>query len=52
MKTLVVWSEVDITVSEAAKIMIKNNVGFLPLMNNNKVVGVISRTDLLRTISH
>jgi CBS domain-containing protein len=52
MKTLVIWSDVDITVSEAAKIMIKNNVGSLPLMENNKVVGIITRTDLLRTISH
>jgi len=51
MKTPVIWADVEITTSEAAKIMIENNVGSLPLMENNKVVGIITRTDLLKTIS-
>jgi CBS domain-containing protein len=52
MKTSVIWADVNVTASEAAKIMIKNNIGFLPLMENKKVVGIITRTDLLKTITN
>ncbi len=34
-----------------AEIMIKNHVGLLPIIKNEKVVGVVTRTDLLKTIS-
>ena len=50
MKTSTIWAEPDITASEAAKIMIKNNIGSLPLIDNNKIVGIITRTDLIKTI--
>jgi CBS domain-containing protein len=50
MKTPAIWTSTSMTVKEAATIMIKNNVGALPLIENNKVVGIISRTDLLNTI--
>lgn len=51
MKTPVTWTEPDIAASDAAKIMIKKNVGALPLIKNNTIVGIITRTDLLKTIS-
>ena len=52
MKTTVILADANISVEDAAKIMIKNNIGFLPLMENKKVVGIITRTDLLKTITH
>jgi len=50
MKTPVVWTESKITISEAAKIMLNKNLGALPVIDNGKLVGIISRTDLLNTI--
>lgn len=51
MKTPVVWTEPGMGVSDAAKIMMKKNVGALPLIENNNIVGIVTRTDLLKTIS-
>lgn len=50
MKTSVIWTEPSVTASNAAKIMIKNNIGALPLIENNAVVGIVTRTDLLKTM--
>ena len=50
MKKPVIWSEPGMTVAEAAKIMMKKNVGALPLIKNNTIVGIVTRTDLLKTI--
>lgn len=50
MKVSVIWTEPSVTASDAAKIMIKNNIGALPLIKNNAVVGIVTRTDLLKTI--
>lgn len=50
MKVSVIWTEPSVTASDAAKIMIKNNIGALPLIENNTVVGIVTRTDLLKTI--
>jgi len=51
MKTPVLWTEPNMKISDVATIMLKNNVGALPLVENNKIVGIISRTDLLKTVS-
>lgn len=40
----------DKTVADAAKIMIDRHVGCLPVMQNEKIHGVVTRTDLIRTI--
>ena len=50
MKKPAVWVKSNITAEEAAKIMLEKNVGVLPLIENDKLIGVISRTDLLNTI--
>ena len=50
MKTPALWTEPNTTVTDAANIMLKKNVGALPLTENGKVVGIVSRTDLLNTI--
>lgn len=50
MKTPALWTEPHITATKAATIMLKNNVGALPLIEHGKLVGIVSRTDLLNTI--
>jgi len=50
MKTPAIWTTPNMTAEDAAKIMIKNNLGALPLIENDKIIGIVSRTDLLKTI--
>ena len=38
------------TVVDAAEIMREHHVGCLPVIKNKKIIGIISRTDLLKTI--
>ena len=38
------------TIAETAKFMLEAGVGCLPVMQNEKVIGIISRTDLIKTI--
>jgi len=52
MKTPVIWSVLGITVLDAAKIMMKNNIGALPLLKDDKLVGIVTRTDLIKTIPY
>jgi CBS domain-containing protein len=33
--------------SIAARIMIENDVGYLPVVENDKVIGIVTRTDIL-----
>jgi CBS domain-containing protein len=51
MKTQVIWIDLEITIEDAAKIMLEKNVGSLIIMDNSKIAGIITRTDLLRTIN-
>jgi len=51
MKTPVIWAEPNITALDAAKIMIDKNIGALPLLEKEKIVGIVTRTDLLKTVS-
>ena len=39
------------TVKDAAKLMIKENVGCLPVIQNEKIIGIVTRTDVIKTIS-
>jgi len=41
----------DIKVKDAAKIMSDKNIGSLILMNQDKIVGIITDTDILRNIN-
>jgi len=50
MKIPAIWTEPNMTASDAAKIMLKKNLGALPLVENGKLIGIVSRTDLLNTI--
>ncbi|MDH7517126.1 MAG: CBS domain-containing protein [Candidatus Thermoplasmatota archaeon] len=51
MRTPVIWAEPHISALDAARIMIDKNIGALPLLEKEKIVGIVTRTDLLKTIS-
>jgi CBS domain-containing protein len=40
----------DKTIAETAQLMLETGVGFFPVMQGEKLVGIISRTDVLKTI--
>ena len=50
IKTPAVWIAPALTVRDAAKLMLKMNVGALPIIKNDQIIGIISRTDVLKTI--
>jgi len=50
MKTPAISVTTTMTVTDAANEMLKKNIGALPIIKNDKVVGIITRTDLLNTI--
>jgi CBS domain-containing protein len=50
MKIPAIWANPNITAVQAATVMLKKNIGALPLIEKNKIIGIISRTDLLNTI--
>jgi CBS domain-containing protein len=50
MKTPVISAESDITVKAIAEMMMKYQIGSIPITENKKVVGIVSRTDVLKTI--
>ena len=50
MKTPAFWTEPNVTAQEAATLMLKNDIGALPIIENGKLIGIVSRTDLLNTI--
>jgi CBS domain-containing protein len=52
MKTPVTWINSDTSIVDAAKIMIENNIGALPILDNNKLAGIVTRTDLLKTVNY
>jgi len=51
MKSPVLWTTRTMTAVEAAKIMMKQHIGALPVVDNEEVVGIVTRTDLLKTVS-
>ena len=50
MKTPIIWTTGSVTAIDAAKIMIKHNIGVLPVVEQETLLGVVSRTDLLKTV--
>lgn len=50
MRSPVVWSTPSMSIFNAAQLMMNHNIGALPLLENDKIVGMVTRTDLLRTI--
>ncbi len=40
----------NLSVTEVQNILIKNNIGRLPVLEEGKIIGIISRTDILKTM--
>ena len=51
MRRGVVTIDPDATLSDAAAMMAKRNIGALPVVTNGKLVGIITATDLLNSFA-
>lgn len=51
MRSPAVYIQSDISIKDAAKIMLENNVGSLPVVDSGKISGIVTRTDILKTIN-
>ncbi len=49
-KNVITVSE-DITGAEVANIMVKNNINRIPVVKNDKLVGIVTRGDIIRGLS-
>ena len=50
MRAPVVWTTPSVSILNAAQLMLNYNIGALPVLENEKLVGMVTRTDLLKTI--
>jgi len=50
MKSPVLWSKRSISIVEAAKLMMKHHIGSLPVLEDDFLIGIVTRTDLLKTV--
>jgi len=50
MRAPVVWATPSISIFNAAQLMLNYNIGALPVLENEKLIGMVTRTDLLKTI--
>lgn len=50
MSTRVLTVEPDTPVAEIQRLMVEKDVGRLPVLENGHLVGIVSRTDILRTL--
>ena len=51
MKTPAIWITPSLSAQDAAKIMLKHNIGALPILDGDTITGIVTRTDLLKTLS-
>ena len=50
MKTPVISAESNKTIKDIAELMMEHQIGSIPITENKKIAGIVSRTDLLKTI--
>ena len=51
MKSPAIWARPNISCSDGAKLMMKHHVGALPLIEEDKLIGIVTRTDLIKTVA-
>ena len=51
MRKKIIYISPEATVAEAANLMLKHKVNRLPVIANNRLVGIITRSDLLKAIA-
>lgn len=50
MRSPVLWATPSMSICDTAQLMLKHNIGSLPVIENETLVGMVTRTDLLKTI--
>ena len=50
MKTPVITTEPEASITEVAKVLKKKNIGALPVVENQKLVGIITEHDIVRAM--
>ncbi|MGQ9823993.1 MAG: CBS domain-containing protein [Desulfotomaculales bacterium] len=50
MTTSVVWAPPELPVNEVQRMMIEHDIGRVPIVKEGRLVGIVSRTDVLRTL--
>lgn len=50
MKTPAISAESSKTVNEIAELMMKHQIGSIPITEHDKLIGIVSRTDVVKTI--
>jgi len=50
MTTKVHWVEEDVPVSEIVEIMQKENINRVPVVRHGKLIGIVTRNDILKTL--
>jgi CBS domain-containing protein len=51
MKTKVITSDQNSTISEIANIMVKNNINRVPVIKDEKLIGIVTRGDIIKGLS-
>ena len=51
MKTPVISADASTKIIDVAKLMIEHQIGAIPITEHNKIMGIVTRTDLLKTIT-
>jgi CBS domain-containing protein len=50
MQSRVLWTTPSMSINDTAQMMMKHNVGALPILENDILVGMVTRTDVIKTI--
>ena len=50
MRSPVLWTTPSRSIYDTAQMMLKHNVGALPIMENDVLIGMVTRTDVIKTI--
>ena len=50
MSKKIIFSDIDTSIKDVSNLMKENNIGFIPIKNNNKCVGVITDRDICLSI--
>jgi len=50
MRSPVIWAQPQLPAAVAAETMNRHNIGSLPILDRDRLIGMVTRTDLLRTI--
>jgi CBS domain-containing protein len=50
MRSPVLWTTPSVSIYNTAQLMLKHNIGALPVIENGMLVGMVTRTDVIKTV--